>query len=221
MKSSFKFNTQNAADMCRVIVMTQYVTLKDSEKLRLNADVLLIEDEPLVSALIKRYLSSMRASDAASPGLGADYNIIALESGFDLLKTDLSNVKVAIVDILLPQVTGVDLIKDFRKRFPNMGILAISGMATDPMKRAVKDVLPEELKFLNKPLRKDEFYDAFLRAWKFFDTSSKKSEQQRLASPLLPKEENEELWTAVKVNETTSAKIAVEKRMLSRKKVAA
>ena len=207
--------------MCRVIAMTQYVTLKDSEKNRLNADVLLVEDEPLVSALIKRYLSSMRASNTASPGLGADYNIIALESGFELLKSDLSNVKVAIVDILLPQVTGVDLIKDFRKRFPNMGILAISGMATEPMKRTIQDVLPAELKFLNKPLRKDEFYDAFLRAWKFFDTSQKKSEQQRLASPLLPKEGNEELWTAVKVNENMNAKIAVEKRMLSRKKVAA
>jgi len=163
----------------------------------------------------------MKASNTAHPSLGGDYHIISLDSGFDLLKADLSNVKVAIVDILLPQVTGVDLIKDFRKRFPQMGLIAVSGMATEPMKRSLKEVMPEELRFLSKPLRKEEFFDAFKRAWNFYEKLSKEPVQQRQTDLSLLKEGDEELWTAVKINENKKANIAVEKRSLSRKKIAA
>lgn len=191
--------------------MTQHVTNKTDEKLQLKADILLIEDEPLVSALIKRYLGSIKS----------DYRIISLESGFDLLHSDLSGIKVAIVDILLPQVTGVDLIRDFRKRFPQMGILAVSGMATDHMKRQLQELLPDELKFLPKPLRKENFCNAFAGAWKFNEKSKLYFEQQRLTSPIPAKEGEEELWTAVKVSEKAKASVAVERRVLSPKKVAA
>jgi len=201
--------------------MTQYVTGISEEKLQLKADVLLIEDEPLVSALIRRYLASLKDSNLGNPALQGDYHVVSLETGFDLLRTDLSNVKVAIVDILLPQITGVDLIRDFRKRFPNMGIIAVSGMATEPMKRSLQEVLPPELKFLSKPLRKDEFFDAFSRAWNFYNQFQTRSEQQRQTGPLLLKEGEEELWTAVKTNTNQTASITVERRPLSRKKIAA
>lgn len=210
--------------------MTQHVTgdllSKLDDKFVVPAEILLIEDEPLVSALIRRYVGALKEAPVDKTGasfqLPPNTNILSLDSGFDLLKSDLSKVKIAVVDILLPQVTGVDLIRDFRRRFPNMGIIPISGMATDHMKRQLRDVLPEELKLLSKPLRKEEFYEAFARAWNFFEKSKNSFEmQQRQQGPSLAKEGDEELWTAVNVNHKPKAAVTVEKRGLHRKKVAA
>jgi CheY-like chemotaxis protein len=133
-----------------------------------DAEILIIEDESLMSALIQRYLKTLSFSDF--PGhrhSQGPVKILTLESGWELLKADLSSVRVAIVDVLLPQVTGVDLIRDFQRRYPQMGVVPISGMATEPMKRSLKELLPENFALLNKPLRREEFLEAFLRAWQF------------------------------------------------------
>jgi DNA-binding NtrC family response regulator len=126
------------------------------------ANILIIDDEPLMRALIGRYIESIARK---SPDLSISYT--SFENGWDLLQAPLENVKVAIVDILLPKVTGVDLIKNFRKRFPQMGIIPITGMATDPMKRQLTEHLPQGSAILEKPLRLEEFEKAFLDSFNF------------------------------------------------------
>jgi CheY-like chemotaxis protein len=185
-----------------------------------TANVLILEDEPLVAALIKRYIGSVGSQQELLSQLDnapKNFTVKTLESGFDLITQDLSQYRVAVVDILLPQVTGVDLIRDFRKRFPHMGIVPVSGMATEPMKRAILEVMPDELKFLPKPLRKEDFFQAFIKAWNF-----KEPEQQQVTGPdPAPQEGGQELWTTVKGFENTGSNIVVEKRRgLLRKKVA-
>jgi DNA-binding NarL/FixJ family response regulator len=190
-----------------------------SDLFSIDTDVLVLEDEPLVAALMRRYLGSYPKKSSLSTE--KELKISVLESGFDLLTADLSNVKVAVVDLLLPQITGVDLIRDFRKRFPNMGIIAVSGMATDPMKRQLKELLRDEMKFLSKPLRKDEFYAAFECAMNFHTFSEKNPEQSRTTNPDLTQEGEGELWTVVRGPQINRTAIQVERRGLLRKKAAA
>jgi DNA-binding NtrC family response regulator len=124
---------------------------------------------------MQRYLKSTLPQDFDGSRKGSStLRILNLESGWELLNSDLSHVHVAIVDILLPQVTGVDLVRDFRRRYPQMGLLPISGMATEPMKRQLKDLLPEGFELLKKPLRRDDFVESFLKAWNFSRSAQSK-----------------------------------------------
>jgi DNA-binding NtrC family response regulator len=177
-------------------------------------DILILEDELLMCELVERYMKKiLRSGEELSlanmnPGLA----VKTLHSGWDLLHKDLSDVKVAIVDILLPQVTGVDLIRDFRHRFPNMGIIPISGMATEPMKRALKELLPAQMHLLDKPLRKEEFFQAFQRAWNF------NQQPQTIPVPTL-EAVAEDLWTEAR-SKTDSNAIPIVRRRLVRKPAA-
>lgn len=125
-------------------------------------NVLVIEDEMLMSTLMLRYLDAT----ARAEGLPTLHTAV-LTTGWDLLKKDLGHISVAIVDILLPQITGVDLIRDLRHRFPQMGIVPVSGMATTPMKRALRDILAAGSELVEKPIRKEVFAAAFVKAWDF------------------------------------------------------
>lgn len=158
-----------------------------------------------MSALIKKYLGM------ASQDVGADLRIWSQPSGWDLLTRDLSDIRVAVVDILLPQITGVDLIRDFKRRYPAMGIVPVSGMATEPMKRNLKEILPLEQLLLPKPLRKQDFIEAFVRAWTF--------EQPPQQAPTPTQEADvERTWSAVQGNQPNN--ISIVRRRLSRKKSA-
>jgi DNA-binding NarL/FixJ family response regulator len=147
-----------------------------------HCDILILEDEPLMSALLARYLQQLPREGLKGWKAEQFFRIKSLSSGFELLKADLSDIKIAIVDILLPQVTGVDLIRDFRNRFPNLGIIPISGMATEPMKRSLREVLPSEITLLKKPIRREEFLKAFHAAWDVHCSDAKPV----LAPPVAP-----------------------------------
>lgn len=172
-------------------------------------NILVLEDEPLMSALIQRYLGSLPISERQN------FQVGYLSSGWDLLEADLSNVRAAIVDILLPQVTGVDLIRHFRRRYPAMGFVPITGMATEPMKRSLRDVLTDSERVLEKPLRREEFLEQVVKA---YHRPELHLSQPPKASPVLAKEEGEELWSTANTN---SGIIAVEsRRKLPRRKAA-
>lgn len=175
-----------------------HLELKPEEE---EIEILVVEDEDLMSALILRYLES-----SVIPSLGGvKPRIRILDRGWDLLQSDLSNVRVAVVDLLLPQVTGIDLIRNFRSRYPNMGIVPISGMATEPMRRNLNEILKGDFSLIDKPLRKESFKSAFTKAWKFW-------------SPPKPEEfswkEDEPSWNAVSADKNS---VKIEKRRLPRR----
>jgi DNA-binding NtrC family response regulator len=165
-------------------------------------EILVIEDEDLMSALILRYLES-----SVIPGLGVKPKIRTLDRGWDLLQADLSNVRVAVVDLLLPQVTGIDLIRNFRSRYPNMGIVPISGMATEPMRRNLVDILKGDFNLVEKPLRKENFRSAFAKAWNFWTPPGPENREW---------EDKEPSWNAVSAD-LPSHGIKVEKRKLPKR----
>lgn len=161
-----------------------------------------------MAALIQRYVSSLPPAERDS------FKVGYLSSGWELIEADLSNVRAAVVDILLPQVTGVDLIRHFRRRYPGMGFVPITGMATEPMKRNLKEVLTGGERVLDKPLRREEFLDHLVKAFHRNESYT----QPTAVSAVLSKEEGQELWTT---SNTNSGVIAVEsRRKLPRRKAA-
>lgn len=166
-------------------------------------EILVIEDEDLMSALILRYLES-----SVFPSLGMKPKVRILDRGWDLLQSDLSSVRVAIVDLLLPQVTGIDLIRNFRSRYPGMGIVPVSGMATEPMRRNLNDILKGEFSLIEKPLRKESFKNAFTKAWNFWSPPA----------PEAPRWEagDEPSWNSVSTDVANQG-VLVEKRRLPRR----
>lgn len=184
-----------------------------------KSNVIVLEDELLMSSLLLRYLDGI-AHTSALP----DMKPLSLTSGWELLKLDLSHVRVAIVDLLLPQITGVDLIRDFRHRFPQMGLVPISGMATAPMKRQLKELLDPDFNLLEKPLRKDAFIQAFLKAWHYREESPSKvnldskpfRHQDAQGDSSAPIEEP--VWSSIVTN---TSEIRTERRRSIKKKQAA
>lgn len=170
------------------------------------SQVIVIEDEVLMRALLEKHLRSI-----IEEGHTEAFSFSSLSSGWDLLTADLSQVKVAVVDLLLPQITGVDLIRDFRQRYPQLGIVPISGMATQPMKRALQETLPEGFELVPKPLRKETFSQAFLKAWIF-------QKQPQSPVPVPTEEAVKDMWSVGNTN-TTNTQI-VHRKLLRKKTVA-
>lgn len=182
-----------------------------------EAEVLIIEDEALMSALMKRYIKSINPKEFTGRGKNDPIRVMTLESGWELLNADLSNVQVAIVDVLLPQITGVDLIRDFRKRYPHLGLVPVTGMATAPMVRSINDLLPEGFALMDKPLRKEEFLHNILKAWEYSVSNSSGPSQPKPIHKNSPPPGEEQWSTCV----STSTPVAVvKKRKIPKKKTA-
>jgi FixJ family two-component response regulator len=185
---------------------------------KILSPVLVIEDEGLMTALLKRYLSGQFGEKFDLQ----DNSVACFESGWDIVDTDLSHVHVAIVDLLVPRLSGVDFIKHLKKHYPHISFVPISGMATEPMKRQVRELLSDEMRFLEKPLRREEFQDAFQKAWNRTDRLLKNpNELMQLRGGTqgraLEEDAPEPLWTAATT--TTSPKVVpIVRRVLPRKK---
>jgi len=85
---------------------------------QLNERVLLVDDEPLARKLISRYL------------VAAGYVVRMAEDGLDAigkLRTGLPDLIIS--DLKMPRMSGIELLDVVRKRFPQIPVIAISGMA--------------------------------------------------------------------------------------------
>jgi CheY-like chemotaxis protein len=97
--------------------------------------ILVIDDQPHVRAAISVVL----------PAKG--FEVVAVESGrlglAELNKSiDTALFELAIVDIYMPEMDGVTLIKALRKCTPNLPVIAISGVMLRGSGRTVLDILP-------------------------------------------------------------------------------
>ncbi len=163
-----------------------------------EAEIVIIEDESLMSALMQRYMKTLNPRSFDKRKNPKDpIRLLTLESGWELLNADLNHIHVAVVDVLLPQVTGVDLVRDFRKRYPRMGLVPVTGMATDPMQRSIQELLPEGFNILSKPLRREDFLAQVLKAWSYsHNFSGAKPHQFASSNPPYGEDAGESAWTA-------------------------
>lgn len=81
--------------------------------------IAIVDDHPIVIEGLKNLLSSETGFDIVSFTTGGQF--------MDYLKTQ--EVHVVLLDIVLPDVNGLELCKDIKKKYPDITILAISNQA--------------------------------------------------------------------------------------------
>jgi CheY-like chemotaxis protein len=116
--------------------------------------LLVIDDQSHVRAAISAVLYANKI------------DVVAVESG-RLGLSELSNsaFDLVIVDIYMPDMDGVKLIKAMRERTPDLPIIAISGALLRDTGRTVLDILPMSphlagITYLQKPFRPKELMQA-------------------------------------------------------------
>jgi CheY-like chemotaxis protein len=116
--------------------------------------ILVVDDQPAVRASIEIMLHAKNFEVASVENGRAGLRAFE-ESFFDL----------AIVDIFMPDMDGVTLIKALRQRNPNLPIVAISGIPASASGQTTLDLLPtvpnlSNVICLKKPFRPDELIQA-------------------------------------------------------------
>ena len=120
--------------------------------------ILVIDDQPAVRESIEITLHSKNFEVVSVEGGRAGLRAFE-ESSFDLV----------IVDIFMPDMDGVTLIKALRKSNPNLPIVAISGILVSASGQTTLDLLPtvpnlSNVICLKKPFRPDELIQAIQSA---------------------------------------------------------
>ena len=101
--------------------------------------ILIVEDEAPVRMFASRALTNKgyRVLEAASG-----------EAGLEILMDEEENVDLLISDVIMPNMDGPTLVKEARKKFPDLPVIFVSGYAEDMFRQNLE---AEEFQFLPKP----------------------------------------------------------------------
>jgi CheY-like chemotaxis protein/ribosomal protein S27E len=93
---------------------------------QLSDRVLLVDDEPLIRKVISAYL------------VAAGYVVRAAVDGLDALEKLRAGLPDLIIsDLNMPRMSGIELLGVVRKRFPQIPVIVISGVASDEIPKEV------------------------------------------------------------------------------------
>ena len=114
--------------------------------------VLLVEDDPEVRAVMRRFLDSLRCSVLEAPS--AEQALLTLGAGqrVDLLLSDIA---------LGAGMRGTELAAEAQERFPELAIVLMSGFSTELLEADRDSPLGWEL--LRKPCSREELTQAIAR----------------------------------------------------------
>ena len=125
--------------------------------------ILVVEDEPPVRQLIAAYLK------------GAGYSVLEARDGqeaFIVFQKHADTIDLVLTDLHLPYLKGELLIREMRRRRPELKIVAISGYDEPP---------PDGTPFLPKPFTPDEIVTAVGEALEALVTRPATPETARVA----------------------------------------
>lgn len=120
------------------------------EKMPGDVNILIVDDDPFLRDLLVRYLSQQ------------NYTVVAVKTGKEAVeKTHQMPFQIAVIDILLPEMSGIELVDELNAIKPEMILILITGHPTletalEALKRGVQDYLvkPFRLEQLDKVLKK-------------------------------------------------------------------
>lgn len=98
------------------------------------------------------------------------FGVVCVQDGASGLREfEGSNFDLAIVDVYMPGIDGVRLIKALRERSPNLPVIAMSGVPLPDSGRTVLDFLPDhpsvsKIVCLKKPFRPADLVEAIRSA---------------------------------------------------------
>lgn len=100
--------------------------------------ILIVEDNPNMSSLLEEMLEVF------------DYKSVRADSGKDaLVKLDQEKFAMVITDLKMPNMTGLELLKNIKEKDPQMPVVLISGYSMRDIGGAGD--IPEPDGFLSKP----------------------------------------------------------------------
>ncbi len=105
-----------------------------------NASILLVEDEEAVRAFAARALTSR------------GYKVYEAPTGIealDVMEEADGKIDLVVSDVVMPELDGPSLLKELRKKRPDLKIIFISGYAEDAFKKNLPE--GEDFQFLPKP----------------------------------------------------------------------
>ncbi len=131
-------------------------------------DLLLVDDDNEFRSTVKRRLSRLghRVRDAATPSAGLK---LAEDAGF----------QVALVDLMMPEMNGVELLQRLKKANPDCEVVLLTGAAT--VETAVQAMKHGAFDYLKKPCPFEELQLVLTRA---FESRSLKQENVQLRAAL-------------------------------------
>ena len=162
--------------------------------------ILIIDDEPG----IRTVLSDIVRDENHQVLTGAD----GFE-GLTILKEE--SIDLVILDVWLPNMGGIDVLKEIKKEYPNIEVIMISGHANIDI--AVKAVKLGAFDFLEKPLSLDKIINLIKNALKLEEL---KKENTSLKNAVFMEdkmigtsEQMKAIWTRIKQSAPTDAKILI------------
>ena len=117
-----------------------------------RSKILLVEDNRALRRLMSRILA------------GSEYAVLEAASGtegLDLFREHLSSIDLAIIDMVLPGMSGLDVAAEIERHRPGMKILYISGHAASVAMESIRQRSPDRV--LIKPFDAGELIDRVTR----------------------------------------------------------
>ena len=120
-------------------------------------DILVVDDEPVVVTAVEKILGS--------EGLGVDQARTA-EDGLEMLSQ--TDYHLLLVDLMLPRISGLDLLLATKARRPHTPVVMITGYAT--LDNAIRSFKSGAFDFIPKPFDAAELGGVVQRGLRFFES---------------------------------------------------
>ena len=131
--------------------------------------LLLVDDDVRIRMTLAGYLRD------------SGFDIVTAGSVAEAIKLNNPNIDLALLDLALPDGTGIDVLTDIRQRFPNQTVVMISGEAT--LSVAVQAIKLGAVDFLEKPVSPEKVEITITNALRLTSQSRKlRYEEQNLLS---------------------------------------
>jgi DNA-binding NtrC family response regulator len=122
--------------------------------------VLVVDDEPVVRDAVRRVLED------------AGLRVAVERSGEDALASEaLDGCRLVICDVMLPGMSGIELVAAIRVRDPHLPVITMTGYATADVEAQSRRV--GATTFLAKPFDQDELLDLVRRVLERTDVAGK------------------------------------------------
>jgi CheY-like chemotaxis protein/predicted regulator of Ras-like GTPase activity (Roadblock/LC7/MglB family) len=123
--------------------------------------ILIVDDQTEVRQMLR----------SAVETLGSDFKVVAVPSGEEaLLMTTSQTFDLLVIDVLLPGISGLELIQRVRNRTPEIKIILVTGVIDPKIRRQVADAGVHA--FFLKPVETADFLDAVERSLGLVEAST-------------------------------------------------
>ncbi len=132
-----------------------------------KAKLLLVDDDTRIRSTLSSYLRD------------SGFDVVTAASVAEAIKLNNTRIDLALLDLALPDGTGIDILQGIRQRFPNQAVVMISGEAT--LADAVQAIKLGAVDFLEKPVSPEKVEITITNALRLTSQSRKlQYEEQKL-----------------------------------------